>query len=86
MLSNGLKDRGFAASQIDPCVFYKEDMIVLVYVYDAIAVAKDNKMIDDLTKSLKEGNEHFKLTSDGKLGEYLGVEIVNLEGGSFEMK
>ena len=86
MLSNGLKDRGFAASQIDPCVFYKENMIVLVYVDDVIAVAKDNKMIDDLIKSLKEGNEHFKLTSDGKLDEYLGLEIVNLEGGSFEIK
>ena len=86
MLSNGLKDRGFTASQIDSCVFYKEYMIVLVYVDDVIAVAKDNKMIDDLIKSLKEGNEHFKLTSDGKLDEYLGLEIVNLEGGSFEIK
>ena len=38
MLSNGLKDRGFTSSQIDPCVFYKEDMIFLVYVDDVIAV------------------------------------------------
>ena len=35
---------------------------------------------------MKEGNEHFKLILDGKLDEYLGVEIVNLEGGSFEIK
>ena len=32
MLSNGLKDEGFISSKIDPCVFYKEDMSVLVYV------------------------------------------------------
>ena len=40
MLSNGLKDRGFTPSEMDPCVFYKEDMIVLVYVDDMIAVAR----------------------------------------------
>ena len=43
MPSNGLKDRGFTASEMDPCVFYKEDMIVLVYVDDMIAVARDDK-------------------------------------------
>jgi len=86
MLSNGLRDRGFEPSQVDPCVFYKEDMIVLVYVDDVIAVAKDGKMIDNLVDSLREGNEHFKLTSEGKLDEYLGVEIVNSEGDSFEIK
>jgi hypothetical protein len=86
MLSNGLKDRGFTPSDMDPCVFYKEDMIVLVYVDDMIAVARDDKQIDDLIESLREGNEHFKLTSEGKLDEYLGMEIVDSEGGAFEIK
>ena len=53
MLSNGLKDRGFISSRIDPCVFYKEDMIVLVYVDDMIAVARDDKMIDELVNFLR---------------------------------
>ena len=86
MLSNGLKDRGFTPSDMDPFVFYKEDMIVLVYVDDMIAVARENKQIDDLVESLREGNEHFKLTSEGKLGVYLGMEIENSEGGAFEIK
>ena len=64
MLSNGLKDRGFTPSEMDPCVFYKEDMIVLVYVDDAVTIAKDIKMIDELITSLKEGNEDFILASD----------------------
>ena len=64
---------------MDPCVFYKEDMIVLVYVDNMIAVARDNKQIEDPVESLRKGNEHFKLTSEGKLDEYLGGKIVNSE-------
>ena len=86
ILSNGLKDRGFTSSQIDPCVFYREYMIVLVYVDDVITIARDDKMINALVNSLREGNEHFKLTSEGKLDEYLGVEIIKSEGDSFEIK
>ena len=43
-------------------------------------------MIDKSVNSLKEGNDHFKLTSKGKLDEYLGVEIIISEGDSFEIK
>ena len=60
--------------------------MVLVYVDNMIAVARDNEIIDELVKSLKEGDKHSKLTSDGKLDEYIGVEIVKSEGDSFEIK
>ena len=43
-------------------------------------------MIDELVNSLKEGNGYFKLTSEGKLDEYLGVEIIKSEGDSFKIK
>jgi len=33
-LSNGLKDRGFVPSSIDPCVFFGQGCIVLTYVDD----------------------------------------------------
>eukprot|EP00956_Cyclotella_meneghiniana_P032508 scaffold89783_cov73-Cyclotella_meneghiniana.AAC.1 len=33
-LKQGLIDRGFQESQADPCVFTRDDMIVLVYVDD----------------------------------------------------
>ena len=54
MLGNGLKDGGFTPSEIDSCVFYKEDMIILFYVDDMIAVARDKEQIDDLVESLRK--------------------------------
>ena len=39
-------------------------------------VTRNDKMVDELVNFLNVGNEHFRLTSEGKLDEYLGVEIV----------
>jgi hypothetical protein len=37
-LSNGLEDRGFVPSSVDPCVFFGQGCIVLTYVDDCIIV------------------------------------------------
>ena len=37
-LKQGLIDRGFTPSQIDPCIYLKEGMIVLTYVDECIIV------------------------------------------------
>jgi hypothetical protein len=37
-LSNGLQDRGFVQSSIDPCVFFNHNCIVLTYVGDCIII------------------------------------------------
>lgn len=44
-LSTALKKRGFKSSEIDPCVFYSQDSIILVYVNDCIIFAKDQSTI-----------------------------------------
>ena len=84
MIKKGLDQRGFSSSKADPCVFMKEDMIVLLYVDDMIVVSRTRKQIEDLYKSLVEGNENFKLTKEGRIDRYLGVELKSNPDGSFE--
>ena len=55
----GLKARDYFLSNVDPCVFYRHDSIILTYVDDCIIVAKDLKTIDDLVNSLKNGPENY---------------------------
>ena len=40
MFKKGLEDRGFVPSEADPCMFLKEDMVVVLYVDDMIVVGK----------------------------------------------
>ena len=51
-LTKGLKARDFFPSQIDPCVYYKDNCIVLVYVDGCIVYFKDKSVIDGLIWSL----------------------------------
>jgi len=39
ILSNGLKDRGFKSSDVDPCVFISDKAFILVYVDDCIVIS-----------------------------------------------
>ena len=84
-LSNGLQDRGFVPSSVDPCVFFGSDCIVLTYVDDCIIVAKSMFRIDELIKSLHRGHENFVLQDEGSIDKYLGVNIKQLDDSLFEL-
>ena len=58
-LINGLKSRGFTQSQVDPCVLYREDSIILVYVDDCIIFSRSKSVNDTIVESLKNGPENF---------------------------
>lgn len=85
MLQKGLTDRDFLPSRIDPCVYYRDDAIILVYVDDCIIISKDSTTIDAIVHSLQNGPEKFELTDEGTMQRYLGVEIKQLDDYSFEM-
>jgi hypothetical protein len=70
-LSNGLEDRCFVPSSIDPCVFFGQGCIVLTYVDDCIIVGDSTHRIDALIQSLHGGDEHFVLQDEGSIDKYL---------------
>ena len=82
-LRKGLKDRGFIQSQVDPCVFYKEEYIVLTYVDDCIILGKQMHMVDSVIDSLRNGDKDFKLTDEGSIDKYIGVKIDDINKDSF---
>jgi hypothetical protein len=84
-LKQGLIDRGFTPSQIDPCLYLKDGMIILTYVDDCIIVGTSMKSIDRLIESMQKGPEGFILTDEGDIDKFLGIEIRHLEQNKFEI-
>ena len=82
MLKNGLIDRGYTQSKVDPCLFYKEDSIIVTYVDDCIIFGKDHKKVKEIIKSLEE---NFKLTDEGDLSAYLGIDITRNKNGTWTL-
>ena len=67
--------RDFKQSVIDSCVFFKEDIIVLVYVNDCMIIGRDKACIDKFIKSMEKDEEHFSFTREMDLKTYLRVDV-----------
>ena len=79
-LRNALMDPkwGFKQSKIDPCMFYKKDMVILCYVDDCLFFGPDTQAIDDMIEGLRGMN--FDITKEDDVSAFLGIEIKLEEG------
>ena len=53
-LKEGLESEGCIRSEVDQCVFLREDSVILVYVDDMIELSKDKEALNKLVSNLKE--------------------------------
>ncbi len=84
-LKQGLTDCGFFPSEIDPCLYLKQNMFLLTYVNDYIIFSSLMELIDRLVRSMHEGPNNFKLTNEGDVNKFLGIEITKISSLSFEL-
>ena len=88
-LKRGLEQRGFVASTMDPCLFMKKDMMVVIYVDDTIIAGPDPNAIEHLIKDLgipdSEERETFALRDEGEVGDFLGIRIEKRAHRSFTL-
>ena len=64
--------RGWKQSDIDSCLFMKDNVILILYVDDAVLISPDLSRIKACVQSLKED---FALTDDGPLHDYFGHAV-----------
>jgi hypothetical protein len=81
-LTVGLKKLGFCQSVIDECVFYRKGTVFLVYVDDGIIAGPSKKEIDKIIQDLQTS---FKVSDEGDLTDYLGVNIEIRDDGSIKL-
>ena len=67
-------DQGFKQSQMDPCLLYKETILIVIYVDDVgIAYANESdleKLLQNLTK------RGLEFTKEGTFTDFLGIKFV----------
>ncbi len=60
-------------------------MVLPTYVNDCIIISPSKESINCLIASMQSGLENFKLTDEGDVNKFLGVEITHLDDNSFEL-
>jgi hypothetical protein len=78
-LKKALEQRGFTPSAVDPCVFYKKDLILILYVDDMICMCPTKDPIDLFLAGMIKGG--FNLTDQGDVNEYLGIKVIRSDNG-----
>jgi hypothetical protein len=86
-LRDGILERGFTQSEIDPCLFMKKVCICVVYVDDTIFAGPYSLLPEKEIKSLRVKEDQcdyfFQLRDDGEVGDFLGIKIEKQKGNSF---
>jgi hypothetical protein len=73
---------GFKQSLIDDCVFYRGDIIFMMYVDDGIFIGSNDTQLQDVIKELQDLN--LKIEDQGHPADYVGVNNSKIKDGSYE--
>lgn len=77
-----LVDCGFQPSLVDECVFYKGDVIFIVYVDDGIFVSKDDSKVTEIIQQLRKSG--LDIEDQGHPADYVGVNIKRSRDGVYD--
>jgi len=81
-LREGLLAHGFMQSNIDPCLFLRKDIILIVYIDDCLLFTSKPKTLNKLINSLQQ---ECMPTDEGDVGAFLGLDIRCNERGHLEL-
>ena len=81
-LHQGLLRRGWHPSSIDPCLYTKQNIALVIYVDDACLLSPNKSLISKEILSLQQ---EFHLTSEGALKDYLGTRFTRNTDGSLTL-
>ena len=73
-LKKGLLHHGFKQSQVDPCLFYKKDLILITYVNDCILISPNPPLLDEWVADMKRD---YTLEDESDINAYLGINVTH---------
>ncbi|KAL7563769.1 hypothetical protein ACA910_020453 [Epithemia clementina (nom. ined.)] len=81
-LDQGLKEIGFSPSAIDPCLYYGDQVMMLIYIDDCLLFSPSKQAIDAVVLSLRNSYQGFNVDDQGEVKDFLGIKIRKQTDGS----
>ena len=81
-LHKGLVKLKYFQSKTDPCLYYREDTFLAVYIDDCILISKTDKLIKEAINKI---SKNFEIADEGEVDEYLGVKVEKLKDNRVKM-
>jgi len=71
---------GFKQSMANECIFYRDGIMLLIYVDDTICIYHDVGAAQKLARELKKS---FNITIEGTIIDFLGMQFERRSNGTF---
>ena len=78
-----IEDMGFTCSEMDPCLFVKNNCVVVLNVDDAIVFSKNNAEIECVLQQFNDLNYNF--SRDKMFLSCLGIKLQNMSDGRIKL-
>jgi hypothetical protein len=77
-LTRQLLDLGFTQSEVDPCVFYRGNCVLLIYCDDTLMMGPSAEELDEVFALL---DKTFTVSDEGTISDYLGIKVSKMFDG-----
>ena len=74
-LHQGLTKASFKQSQVDPCLYYSQGLIFLVYIDDCLLLSATDDLIDQGINDLCYAEPRFNMEDQGTVDNFLGIQV-----------
>jgi hypothetical protein len=81
-LTPGLTELGFKPSAIDPCLWFKDDCILILYVDDCLLFSPNDSTIDNIIQQL---SNKYLIGEQGSVQDFLGLCITHDSQGRIHL-
>jgi histone deacetylase 1/2 len=81
-LRSSLLSYGFNQSIVDPCLFLRHDIVLVLYVDDCLFFAKEDAILDNFLQQL---GTDFVITSEADVGAFLGIDVRRTAEGHLQL-
>src|SRR6056300_397126 len=77
-----IEEVGFKRSAVDECVFYRGNVMYVLYTDDSILAGPD---LSEIERAIKDIDAKLKITVEGDIQDFLGVHIDRKEDGTVHL-
>ena len=84
-LHEGLSEIGFVPSKLEPCLYYREKVTLLVYIDDCIMFSPTEKELGKVVEEMRNSSKKFRVEDLRDVKVFLGIQVIKHKDGSIEL-
>ena len=84
-LHEGLSKIGFVPSKLEPCLYYREKVTLLLNIDYCIMFSPTEKELGKVVKEMRNSSKKFRVEDLGDVKHFFGIQVIKHKDGSIKL-